>query len=122
MRDKATVARGLGVPHLSDAPAIFGPGHVPGQEAASYETYNAPVVPLVMGYWLSFVRTLDPNVFRAPGSPRWEPVWQEGDDDAGVMKRLLVETEGARMEEVDAAERGRCAFWKELGLERMRQK
>ncbi|AEO54340.1 hypothetical protein MYCTH_2296814 [Thermothelomyces thermophilus ATCC 42464] len=121
VRDEATVARGLGVPHLSDAPAIFGPGNVPGQEAASYETYNAAVVPLVMGYWLSFVRTLDPNVFRAPGSPRWEPVWQEG-GDAGVMRRLLIETEGARMETVDAAERGRCGFWKELGSGRMRQK
>ncbi|KAL2159218.1 hypothetical protein VTH06DRAFT_2650 [Thermothelomyces fergusii] len=132
VRDEATVARGLGVPHLSDAPAIFGPGNVPGQEAASYATYNAAVVPVVMGYWLSFVRALDPNAFRAPGSPRWEPVWQlreeGGGGDAGPMmmrarmRRLLVETEGARMETVDAAERERCAFWRELGSGRMRQR
>ncbi|KAK4250430.1 Alpha/Beta hydrolase protein [Corynascus novoguineensis] len=143
--DDYALARGLGVPHLSDAPAIFGPGNVPGAEAASYDTYNAPIVDLVMAYWVSFVRALDPNAFDLavgpprPGSksksrfrtfrPKWEPVWEDedGDEDGDkermmAMKRLVVETEGARMEAVDAGERERCEFWKGLGSGRMRQK
>ncbi|KAK3298999.1 Alpha/Beta hydrolase protein [Chaetomium fimeti] len=127
VHDASNLAAGLGVPHIFDSAAIFGPDNVGGGylARASYKTYNAAVVPLVMGYWISFVRALDPNVFRVPGAPRWE-VWggggvgdRDGEGDGG---RLVVETEGARMERVGGGERGRCAFWEGLGGGRMRQR
>ncbi|KAH6854493.1 Alpha/Beta hydrolase protein [Chaetomium sp. MPI-CAGE-AT-0009] len=130
VHDTENLAAGLGVPHLFDAAAIFGPDNVGGGRLAraSYKTYNAGVVPLVMGYWVSFVRALDPNRFRLEGAPTWE-VWDgydgggDGDGDADAEGgRLVVETEGARMEMVGAGERGRCAFWEGLGGGRMRQR
>ena len=129
------------MPHIFDAAAIFGPDNVGGGHSggyaggylarASYKTYNAGVVPLVMGYWVSFVRGLDPNLFGMGGdggAPRWEVWGGKGDGDGGGRdgdgegRRLVVETEGARMESVGRGERARCAFWEGLGGGRMRQK
>jgi hypothetical protein len=102
------------VPHIFDAAAIFGPDNIAGGARASYKSYNAPVVPLMMAYFTSFVRTLDPNTLRMPGSMEWQG-W--GSD----MRRMLVETEGASMENTPGEERERCAFWLGLG-ERLQQK
>ncbi|KAK4128416.1 alpha/beta-hydrolase [Parathielavia appendiculata] len=113
--DSENLAAGLGVPHLFDAAAIFGPDALPAARA-SYKTYNAGVVPLLMGYWLSFVRTLDPNRHRMPGSPVWE-AW-----DHRSTKRLVIETVGARMDGGDDGEKERCRFWLGLGRGRMRQR
>ncbi|ROW01540.1 hypothetical protein VSDG_02114 [Cytospora chrysosperma] len=78
--------------------AVFGPASLAGEAAPpSYLTYNAPVVPLVMGYFLSFVRTGDPNALRAPGAPV-----------------IVIETNNTRMEEVGPAQALRCRFWKGL--------
>ena len=71
--------------------------------AKSYYTYNAPVVPLVMNYYISFVRTLDPNLLRLEGAPEWGN-WEGGE-------RLVIELGETRMETVDDGERERCAFW-----------
>lgn len=70
VQDDDNLAWGLGVPHIFDSPAIFGPGNCP--TARSYWTYNAPIVPVFMAYHISFVRSLDPNTYREPGSPVWE--------------------------------------------------
>lgn len=93
---------GLGVEHTFDRPAILGPGNA-GYEAQSYYTYNAPIVPLMMNYYLSFVRTLDPNLMRMEGAPEWGN-WKGGE-------RLVIELGETRMEDVDDGERERCAFW-----------
>ncbi|KAM0278041.1 hypothetical protein ACHAQH_005410 [Verticillium albo-atrum] len=102
--DADNTAAGLGVPHVFDAPAVLGPGMMP--TAASYYAYNAPVVPLVMGYFASFVRALDPNRYRAEGAPVWGQWGVNG-------SRVVFEGEG-RMGVEGAEENGvgeRCAFW-----------
>jgi hypothetical protein len=115
VHDAENLVQGFGVPHLFDLAAIFGPDSLP-DASLSYKTYNAGVVPLMMGYWLSFVRALDPNRFRMEGAPVWEG-WNR--ETGG---RMLIETEGARMEATDGGERGRCEAWGVLGGGRMRQR
>ncbi|CCC04969.1 unnamed protein product [Sordaria macrospora k-hell] len=119
VHDHALQTAGLGVPHLFDAAAIFGPDNISGfgaGEESSYKTYNKPVVSMFMAYWISFVRTLDPNMFSEKGSPQWEG-WDShvhGDDDKS-RKRLLVELGNTRMGKVGDGESDRCRFWEALG-------
>lgn len=105
VHDAENTAAGLGVPHIFEAAAIFGPGvgGVGTAAAAGYGTYNAPVVPVVMDYWISFVRALDPNVYRNAGAPRWE-AWKgcdcpgdwDGSGGGGVVTaRIRNEEAGA---------------------------
>lgn len=132
VHDHALQAAGLGVPHLFDAAAIFGPdsidsGGFGAGEKSSYRTYNKPVVSMFMAYWISFVRTLDPNNLREEGSPEWQEWLDEdnlvngdggGDGDGNKsrkMRRLLVELGNTRMEEVGEEEKKRCRFWEALG-------
>lgn len=111
--DEFNVAAGIGVPHLFESFAIFGPDNVPGAPQ-SYYTYNAPIVPVVMDYWISFVRALDPNPFRNPAAPAWQP-W-------GVDKhRLRFETNNNTMETTPIDQQNRCAMWRSLAPS-MRQK
>ena len=136
VHDTVLLAAGLGVPHLFDAAAIFGPDNISGfgsGERSSYKTYNKPVVSMFMAYWISFVRTLDPNTLRQKGSMEWG-VWDgdhpllDGHGDVSERKerkrkRLLVELNDTRMEEVGEEESERCRFWENLGdrLEQLRR-
>ncbi|KAK0730694.1 Alpha/Beta hydrolase protein [Lasiosphaeris hirsuta] len=107
--DDDNLALGIGVPHLFEAAAIFGPDNIgPTAARPSYKTYNAPMVPVLMAYWISFVRTLDPNIYRVKDAPKWG-VW--GED----MERLVLETGNVRMESTPQDERARCQFWQGLG-------
>ncbi|KAL2257623.1 hypothetical protein VTK26DRAFT_9383 [Humicola hyalothermophila] len=145
-----TTSLGLGVPHLFDAPAIFGPDNVRGTgPPASYRSYNAPVVPLMMGWYTSFVRALDPNTYRhrssvsLPPSPEGAddggggvPIWtpwgavddgnsdeEEEEEGEDRCQRMVVETGGgARLERVGVEELERCRFWLGLGKGVMRQR
>lgn len=113
------------MPHIFEAAAVFGPRNLPqAGVAASYYSYNAPVVPVVMAYWISFVRALDPSVHRAPGAPVWE-CWDGGGGGGGAGgaggRRLRIETNDTCMEGVDAAEAERCVFWEGMAR-RMRQR
>ncbi|KAJ4417773.1 hypothetical protein N0V85_001708 [Neurospora sp. IMI 360204] len=127
VHDFTLQAAGLGVPHLFDAAAIFGPDNISGFGAgfgSSYKTYNAPIVNMFMAYWISFVRTLDPNTFREGGSAEWGSWESRGEENRSrkKRKRLLVELGNTRMEEVGDGERDRCRFWETLGdrLEQLR--
>ncbi|KAJ3523570.1 hypothetical protein NM208_g12401 [Fusarium decemcellulare] len=95
-------------PHVANGPAVFGPNMVASSAKASYLTYNAPMIPIVMNYWISFVRALDPNKHRYEDTPRWE-TW--GDD----QRRLLFELGNVTMESVDKGERERCEAWLDMG-------
>lgn len=55
----------------------------------------------MQGYWTSFIRTFDPNTYRAPGTPEWAPF---GTD----QQRILFETNATRMETVPADQASRC--------------
>lgn len=94
---------------------MFGPSNIPGA-APSYWTINAGIVPVVMGYWISFVKALDPSVWRADGAPQWE-AW-DGNGYGG--RRLKIELDNTTMETVSDGEVERCAFWEAMGS-RMRQ-
>jgi acetylcholinesterase len=106
--DRIHAANGLGVPHVFEAPAVFGPGMLPPQAVApSYWSYNAPAVPQVMNYWLSFARSLNPNTFKRNVDPVWEP-W--GMD----RQRLVINLVGSLMESTPDEEMGRCDYWRRL--------
>jgi acetylcholinesterase len=107
VHDASLVQQGLGVPHVSEKPAIFGPGNAGAcQNPCSYEKYNAPIVPVVMDYWISFILSLNPNTYKNPTAPEWLP-W--GDKGAQRLKIQLNETE---MEAMPGDEFARCEFWK----------
>ncbi len=107
VQDEGLVALGLGVPHTYESPAIFGVGST-GDSAGSYVTYNKDIVPVVMHYWISFVRTLNPNTLRYEGAPLWEE-WGKGNG-----RRLVLETNRTRMEDVPEDQVKRGEFWKGL--------
>ncbi|KAI1468767.1 alpha/beta-hydrolase [Daldinia caldariorum] len=121
--DAQNAARGLGVPHIWEAWAVFGPDSQQGGAGAgpaSYYHEAAGVVPLVMDYWISFVQTLDPSALRTPGAPVWEP-WDDAEDEEdeeekgagnnGAGRRLLMQVGNFSMETVPGDQRERCDFW-----------
>ena len=100
-------------PHTVEVNAIWGPDYVTGTPPASYYSNgtNANIVPVVQGYWTSFIRSFDPNVYRAPGTPTWEQ-W------TGVgTQRLLFQTNNTQMEVVDAGLKERCAYLYSIGTD-----
>lgn len=108
VEDPTQVAQGLGVPHTVEVNAIFAP-NVSGAPA-SYATTNAPEIPVIQGYWQSFIRSFDPNLYRAKGSPVWE-LWQESQ-----MDRLLFQTNNNTMETVDPGQWARCQYLWSIGV------
>lgn len=112
--DNDNLQVGMGVPHLFESWAIFGPDNLngPGAGPQSYYTYNAPIVPVVMDYWISFVTTLNPNSRKNSAAPMWEP-WGSGSG----KQRLLFQTGNSTMETTDSALQGRCEVWKTLAPE-----
>jgi carboxylesterase type B len=102
-------AGGLGVPHTSEIPAIFGPAFVPGGSSTTFATTNAPIVPVVMNYWISFIRSLNPNTHRFAGTPEWIQL------TAANQRRLQFVLNDTHVEEIPVDEDTRCAFWNEIG-------
>ena len=105
---------GYGVPHVSEVYAIWGPDYIPmkKQVRESLRTTNAPILPVIQGYWTSFIRTLDPNTHRHSGSPEWE-TWGSG---AGEQ-RLFIQTHDTKMESVPGDQRERCDYLVGIGVE-----
>ncbi|KAI1504016.1 Alpha/Beta hydrolase protein [Biscogniauxia marginata] len=116
VEDPAQVAAGYGVPHTVELNAIWGPENVGprGSPPASYypDGVNAAVIPVIRAYWISFIRTFDPNKYRYPDAARWE-VWSPKSQD-----RLLFETGGnTTMESVDQTTRNRCEYFASIGVD-----
>ncbi|KAL5363150.1 Alpha/Beta hydrolase protein [Aspergillus floccosus] len=105
--DPETVAGGYGVPHTFETSAVFGPGQA-GWAASSYYTTNAPIVPVVMAYWASFVQHLNPNARSRPESPEWK-TW-------GSLPgfQIRLQTNNTAMEEVPDWQTRNCTMWKHL--------
>lgn len=110
--DPTMLAEGVGVPHTFETTAIFGPGFA-GSVSESYYTTNEAIVPLVMNYWISFVRALDPNTHKSEMAPVWE-TWGGDEDEHGRGNRLKFQTYDTVMEEVSQELADRCALWKIL--------
>ena len=68
------------------------------------------MVPILMNYWISFIRSLDPNLHKFPGTPEWEEF------DSEHRKRIKFVLNGTRMESIDEEEDQRCAFWENVGV------
>lgn len=105
VQDPAILAFGYGVPHTIETEAIFGPDYG-GITSPSIWTINSGIVPIVMNYYISFVRALDPNTFRDPDAPIWQP-W-------AFRERLKIQTNMTEMESVPDDERRRCVMWRGL--------
>lgn len=60
-------------------------------------------------YWISFIKTFDPNKLRAPGSPLWEE-WTDDGSNKGKMTRLLIQdgSNATKMETVPEGQNKRC--------------
>lgn len=99
---------GLGVPHVAEQSAVWGESN-----PASYKTTNAPIIPMMQSYWISFIRYFDPNSGREVGSPVWAD-W--GTPDAKGGNRLLVNSpattgsiDSTVMELIDDDYRHKCS-------------
>lgn len=105
--DPMNLAAGLGVPHVFENVAVFGRGNT-GAYSAGWNTTNAAIIPVVMNYYISFVRALDPNAYRFALAPMWES-W-----GGGRGRRLRLQTNQTGMEDVPVEQMGRCALWRNL--------
>ena len=117
VQDQQNIAAGYGVPHVSEKPAIWGVNATGPCDGCSYETYNAAIIPVMMSYWLSFIKDLDPNTYKDPSAPYWTP-WGVSSEVSGYsssgVNRIVLETNATRMETVPTAQLGRCEIWKRL--------
>lgn len=105
IQDEDNINNGLGTPHTFETPALFGPGYA--DSPGSFDTYNAPIVPVMMNYWISFVRSLDPNHYKFSTAPHWENFGQR-------QRRIILQTDATLMELVPNDQLARCRFWKNL--------
>ncbi|KAE9363534.1 alpha/beta-hydrolase [Stipitochalara longipes BDJ] len=106
------VASGIGVPHTFESPAIFGLGNANDNTRSSYATYNAEIIPVVMAYFISFVRELTPNRYKYGSAPHWESI---GDEEDGG-RRIVLQTNETAMEKIPADQAARCEFWRSLAI------
>lgn len=105
VRDPTEIAAGKGVPHVLDLPAIFGLGQT-NSPSLSFANVNEKIVPITMDYYLSFIKTLDPNTLRNQDAPEWNS-WGNG-----TGQRLKLQTNKTEMEAVPQPQIERCAMWK----------
>ncbi|KAH8810854.1 Alpha/Beta hydrolase protein [Xylogone sp. PMI_703] len=94
------VANGVGVPHGFDLGAVFGGG---------YAESNLTNVMNLQGYFISFVRSLNPNSFSNAGAP----FWTQSSGAAGGP-RLLINNNNTVIETIPTAQFQRCEFWEGL--------
>ncbi|KAJ3527196.1 hypothetical protein NM208_g10822 [Fusarium decemcellulare] len=114
VEDPEQMAQGLGVPHTVEVHAIFGAGLGGDNPPASYVDgeKNAPVIPVIQGYWTGFIRSYDPNKYRHKGSVKWE-TWSEK-----RKQRIVFETAGkTKMEKIGRDLERKCAYFASIGAE-----
>ncbi|RHZ57485.1 putative carboxylesterase [Aspergillus thermomutatus] len=105
VQDPGRIAAGLGVTHTFDLQAIFGLDYG-GSVSSSMRDINAAIIAIVMNYYISFIRTLDPNLLKADGAPFWRS-W-------GAGERLKIQTNATMMESISEVQQNRCDLWKRL--------
>lgn len=96
--------QGLFSPHTSELYAVWGANNTDGGDPGCL-TLDNPADPLscaagthlTQSYWISFVRTLDPNALRVPGAPEWLP-WT-----VAAPNRIVLDNNAATMEMMGAA-------------------
>ncbi|KAI0696529.1 alpha/beta-hydrolase [Cytidiella melzeri] len=63
----------------------------------------------LIAYWLSFVRSGDPNTFKLPRAPEW-PTYSAETSQRIVLTEGTADTTGSTVEAIPSKERERCAF------------
>ena len=110
--DAQELARGLGVPHVVETSAIWGPVTHPRGTPFSYfqgrENHN--VVKLMQRFWISFVRDLDPNRLRWKKAPEWTRYDHRGLTDGRWGERMVLETNTSHPEPIDKGLQRRCEY------------
>ncbi len=112
VEDPDQIAKGFGVPHCAELNAIFGPHSTNGNSPKSYYPggKNAQAVAVIQAYWISFIKTFNPNTHRYPGSAVWDS-WTDAN-----QSRLLFDTGGnTSMERIDDGLKKRCCFLVQIG-------
>lgn len=110
--------QGLFTPHTSELYAIWGLNNTDGEGPKCFWLEASDGLSCVSGgkivqaYWISFVRALDPNVYRLPGSPEWQS-WSIETPNRIVFDNTnaTMETMGAGLGELALAgwnQRSRC--------------
>ena len=122
VEDQEQMASGLGVPHVVELNALFGPANVyyTGQVPKSYWPggMNAAAVQVMQSYWVSFITTFDPNKLRYPGTAEWK-AWRSSDTGSALHHRLMFGTGGVTAMEVIPENEGlgmRCNYLQYFGL------
>ncbi|KAJ5951812.1 Carboxylesterase type B [Penicillium vulpinum] len=113
VQDPANEKSGVGTYHTVELNAIWGPTNTRNKAPASYYTTNADIVPLMQGYWTSFITSLDPNTKRLPSSPKWETWGQDGDG----YRRIFIRSKETKMETVPQGQRSRCKYLTSIGVD-----
>jgi cholinesterase len=122
VEDPQQMSQGLGVPHTVELHAIWGPSNTNVGAPDSYwpGKQNAWITPMMQQYWISFIRTLDPNQMRAAGAPLWATFTLPDElntVDTVQWRRLLLDTPTTTgMEAVNSTVRARCQYLNDIGL------
>ncbi|TPX25062.1 hypothetical protein DIZ76_010511 [Coccidioides immitis] len=118
VQDPLYLRSGLGTPHTAELEGIWGPDYAAGRSPMSYYTTNKEIVPVVQGYWSSFIRSLDPNKHRAQGSPEWK-TWNASSSDPNPegFRELFIRTGDTKMRVVDSQQRERCDYFINIGVD-----
>lgn len=111
--DPVQDAAGYGVEHTIELNAIFGPSNTNGGAPASYYPgqLNGAIVPVIQGYWASFIRSYNPNTYRVAGSPEWHT-----QGSSLGAQRMVFETNASAMGLVDALQTRRCNYFWSIGV------
>jgi acetylcholinesterase len=103
----SNVAAGLGTSHTFEMAAIMGT-HFVSSVASTWLNENAAAIPVTMHYYISFIRSLNPNTYRFVEAPFWEP-W-----GSRMGRRLLLQTNATAMEVVPLNSTRACDMWDSL--------
>lgn len=96
------VDQGLFTPHTSELYAIWGKNNTDGGDPGCFKLDATDPLScatgqkIVQAYWISFVRTLNPNTLRLPGSPEW------GAWTIDQPSRIVFDNSAASMEQMGA--------------------
>ncbi|KAF3482160.1 triacylglycerol lipase [Arthroderma uncinatum] len=114
VQDPRFASNGYGASHTIELNAIFGPSYLGRKPATTYlRPANSPIVPVVQGYWTSFIRSFDPNKYRTTDSPKWQTSSPDG--SSGGVNRLYFQTNATRMIVENEHLKNRCDYLESIG-------
>jgi carboxylesterase type B len=112
VQDKESEESGRGVEHTVEIHSIWGPENVQDEAPKSYYSENAPIIPVIQGYWTSFITTLDPSALRHEGTPEWKR-WTS---DGQTQNRIFIRTNDTHMEQVPQDQKQRCDYLHSIAI------